>query len=110
MRQRAVELMSRTSLVLAVVFRPMIPLTELVSSELPDRTSSVNEPLVPTVTSPVKKLVTLLKMLVAPSATICERRAGTAARAARHDNDLVRRQTGIFISGYEACFYAVGFH
>jgi len=79
MRQRPVELMSWTSLDLAVAVRPMIPFTELVSSALSESTSNVNERLVPTVTSPVMLVVTLLNVLVAPSATICARRGGEAA-------------------------------
>src|ERR1041384_5582299 len=67
----AVGLSSRTSFDLAVVLKPIWPLTELVSRALSPRTSSVNEPFVPTVTSPVKEFVTLLNVLVAPSATSC---------------------------------------
>src|SRR5439155_1941456 len=69
MTQRAVGRMSWTSLDLAVELRPMIPFTELVSSALSDSTSSVNEPFVPTVRLPGMVLVTLLNVLVAPSAT-----------------------------------------
>src|SRR6266487_3790429 len=72
-RQRALGLINRTSLDLAVVLRPMVPLPELVSSELSESTSSVNEPLVPTITSPANELVTLLNVLVAPSLTTCAR-------------------------------------
>src|SRR6266576_2335800 len=72
-RHLAVGLSNRTSLDLAVVFRPMVLLPELVSSELSDKTSNVKEPLVPTITSPVKVLVLLLNVLVAPSLTICAR-------------------------------------
>src|ERR1043166_8324554 len=76
MRQRAVELMSRTSLDLAVELRPIVPLSELVSSAWSESTSRVNEPLVPMVTLPVMWLVTLLNVLVAPSLTIWARRGG----------------------------------
>src|ERR1043166_7507529 len=78
MRQRAVELMSRTSLDLAVELRPMVPLSELVSGGLAESTGSGNEPLVPMVTLPVMVLVTLLRVLVAPSLTIWARRGGVA--------------------------------
>src|SRR2546430_614166 len=47
---RALLLTSRTSLDLAVGLRLMMPLAELVRSELSESTSRVNEPLVPTVT------------------------------------------------------------
>ena len=69
MRQRALALTSRTSLDLAVTLCPIRPRTEFVSSALLESTSNVNEPLVPTVTSPVKEFVTLLNVLVAPSLT-----------------------------------------
>src|SRR5262245_35576679 len=78
MNQRALGLSNRTSLDLAVALRPMFPLAELVRSALLERTSNVKEPLVPTVTSPVKELVSLSKVRVAPSATICARRVGAA--------------------------------
>src|SRR5215510_11744805 len=42
--QRAVGLSSRTSFDLAVAFRPIWPLSELVSRGLLDSTSNVNEP------------------------------------------------------------------
>src|SRR4051812_12798393 len=80
--QRALGLTNRTSLDLAVGFRPMAPLPELVRNELLERTSNVNEPFVPTLTS-VKVLVTLLNVLVAPSATICPRSDPTAAAHTR---------------------------
>src|SRR5207249_11064048 len=51
--QRAVELISRTSLDFAETFSPMTPLPELLSSALSDKMSNENEPLVPTVTSPM---------------------------------------------------------
>src|ERR1051325_6138581 len=76
--QRALGLANRTSLDLAVVLKPMVPSPEFVSSALSDNTSKVNEPLVPTVTSPVIVLVTLLRVLVAPSLTICARSPRTA--------------------------------
>src|SRR5947208_2524701 len=97
MSQRAVELTSRTSLDFAVVFWPMVLEPELVRRQLSDRTSNVNDPLVPTVTLPVILVVTLLKVLVAPSATSCARRAGTASSVtAKTDvtmkrNDAMRR-------------------
>jgi hypothetical protein len=66
---RAVGLTSRTSFALAVALRPMVPLPEFVSTALLDKMSSVNEPFVPTITSPVMLVVTLLNVFVAPSAT-----------------------------------------
>src|SRR5438093_1197692 len=77
MNQRALELARRTSFEFAPLLRPINPLAELVSSELSDNTSNVNEPLVPTVTSPVKVLVSLIRVRVAPSLTICARSGET---------------------------------
>jgi hypothetical protein len=57
--QRAVGLMSRTSLDLAVALRPITLRMELISDALSDSSSKVNEPFAPTVTSPVMLLVTL---------------------------------------------------
>src|SRR5947208_2913973 len=62
--QRAVGLTNLTSFDLAVALSPITPLAELVNRALSDITSSVKEPFVPTVTSPVKLVVTLFKVLV----------------------------------------------
>src|ERR1051326_8823634 len=75
--QRAVGLSNRTSLDLAVVLRPMVPLTELLRKALSESTSSVKGPLVQTVTSPAKVLVMLSKVLVAPSLTTWAKAVGS---------------------------------
>src|SRR5437016_641570 len=91
--QRALGLANRTSLDLAVVSKPMVPLPELVSSALSDNTSSVNAPLVPTVTSPVMLVVTLLNVLVAPSATICAQAVPQVALNRAKHKELVNKDT-----------------
>ena len=55
----------------APMFRPITPLPELVRNAALVRISSVNEPFVPVVTVPLMLLVTLFKVVVAPSATTC---------------------------------------
>src|SRR5437879_4907053 len=80
--QRALGLSNRTSLDLSVELRPMVPSAELVNNAFSDRISNVNEPLVPTVILPVILSVTLLNVLVAPSATICACRDEAARMAA----------------------------
>src|SRR5437763_17196792 len=78
-RHLAVGLINRTSLDLAVALAPITTWAELVTSELSDKTSNVNEPLVPTITLPGKTLVMLLNVLVAPSLTSWARRVGAVS-------------------------------
>src|SRR5207253_2791804 len=68
---RVFTLQSRTVFEFAPMFRPITPLPELVSNAALVRISSVNEPFVPMVTVPLMLLVTLFKVVVAPSATTC---------------------------------------
>ena len=84
---------------LAVAFRSMMPLTELVNSELLERMSRVNEPLVPTVTSPVMVLVTLLNVFVAPSATTC---AGSCRFAQGAEPASIQPKRRVFASAWKS--------
>src|SRR4051794_37771036 len=71
----------------------MITSAEPVNNVLSDNTSNVNEPLVPMVTLPVKVLVTLLNVLVAPSLTSGARRGKTVTA----NNAAAQRRTWIWI-------------
>src|SRR5439155_15164393 len=91
--QRSVTLTNLTALYLALLLKPMVAAPELVSNALSDNTSNVNEPLVPTVTSPVMFVVTLLRVLVAPSLTICAQAVPQVALNRAKHKELVNKDT-----------------